>query len=76
MQEVVYVFALFGAFLLGGMFFWMAKDYIEAFIDNAAYAKAITHPEMLDENGKVNQEELLYLRFTDDDGMIDDEDDD
>jgi hypothetical protein len=76
MQEAVYVFALFGAFLLGGMFFWMAKDYIEAFIDNAAYAKAITHPEMLDADGNVNQEELLYLRFTDDDGMIDDEDDD
>ena len=76
MQEAVYFFALIGAFLLGGMFFWMAKDYIEAFIDNAAYAKAITHPEMLDEDGNVNQEELLYLRVTDDDGMIDDEDDD
>lgn len=76
MLIAVYVFALIGAFLLGGMFFWMAKDYIEAFIDNAAYSKAITHPEMLDADGNVNQEDLLYLRFDDDSGIIDDEDDD
>lgn len=75
MLQAIYFFVLLGAFVLGTVVSWIAKDYVDAFIDNAAYSKAITHPEMLDEDGNVNQEQLLYLRFTDDDGMIDDEDD-
>lgn len=76
MEEAVYVFVLFGAFILGGTFFWVVKDYVEAFIENAAYAKSITHPEMLNDDGTVDTSELLYLRFTDDDGILEDEDDD
>jgi hypothetical protein len=76
MLQAIYFFVIVGAFVLGFIASWIAKDYVDAFIDNAAYAKAITHPEMIDEDGNVNQEQLLYLRFTDDDGMIDDEDDD
>jgi hypothetical protein len=76
MLQAIYFFVIVGAFILGFVASWIAKDYVDAFIDNAAYAKAITHPEMIDEDGNVNQEQLLYLRFTDDDGMIDDEDDD
>jgi hypothetical protein len=75
MLQAIYFFVILGAFILGTVVSWIAKDYVDAFIDNAAYSKAITHPEMLDEDGKVNQEQLLYLHFTDDDGMIDDEDD-
>lgn len=75
MLQAIYFFVILGAFILGTVVSWIAKDYVDAFIDNAAYSKAITHPEMLDEDGNVNQEQLLYLRFADDDGMIDDEDD-
>jgi hypothetical protein len=76
MLQAVYTFAIFGAFILGGVISWIAKEYVDAYIDNAHYAKSITHPEMLNEDGTVNQEELIYLRFTDDDATLDDEDDD
>lgn len=67
MLIAVYVFVVLGAFLLGGITTWVTKGHIDAFIDNAAYAKAITHPEMLDEHGMVDQSELLTIRFNDED---------
>tara|TARA_B000000557_G_scaffold261425_1_gene260419 strand:- start:972 stop:1211 length:240 start_codon:yes stop_codon:yes gene_type:complete len=79
MEEVIgsiYTFALFGSFLLGVVVTFIGKSYLDSYIDNAAYAKSITHPEMLDENGNVDQSELLYLRLVDDDATIDDNDDD
>ena len=39
-----------GAFILGITVSWLAKGYVEDFIENAAYAKAVTHPEMFDED--------------------------
>ncbi len=79
MEEVIgslYTFALFGSFLLGVVVTFIGKSYLDSYIDNAAYAKSITHPEMLDEDGNVDQSELLYLRLVDDDATIDDNDDD
>ena len=76
MLQAIYFFVLIGAFVIGFVVSWIAKDYVDAFIDNAAYSKAITHPEMLNDDGSVNQEELIYLRFQNDSDMIDDEDDD
>tara|TARA_B100000927_G_C16473142_1_gene472334 strand:- start:4419 stop:4649 length:231 start_codon:yes stop_codon:yes gene_type:complete len=76
MVTALYVFAIIGAFLIGGLVMWVAKDYVDAYIDNAAYAKAIIHPEMLDEDGNIDHSELLYLRFTDNDDILDAEDDD
>ena len=77
MEEVIgsiYNFALFGSFLLGVVVTFIGKSYLDSYIDNAAYAKSITHPEMLDEDGNVDQSELLYLRLVDDDATIDDND--
>jgi len=51
-----------GAFILGITVSWLAKGYVEDFIENAAYAKSVTHPEMLDENGNILQDELIYIR--------------
>jgi hypothetical protein len=69
------VLVTIGAFLLGITISWLAKGYVEDFIENAAYAKSVSHPEMLDENGDIVHDELLYLRdmivYEDDD---DDED--
>ena len=77
MEEVIgslYTFALFGSFLLGVVVTFIGKSYLDSYIDNAAYAKSITHPEMLDEDGNVDQTELLYLHFTDPGDTIDDDD--
>ena len=76
METALYVFAIIGSFLIGGLVTWTPKDYIDAYIDNAAYAKSIIHPEMLDEDGNVDQTELLYLKFTENDDILDAEDDD
>ena len=66
------VLVTIGAFLLGITISWLAKGYVEDYIENAAYAKAVSHPEMLDEDGQIVHDELLYLR----DMIVDDDDDD
>ena len=76
MEIALVVLMVIGAFLLGLVIAWLAKGYVEDYIENAAYAKSVTHPEMLDEDGNVDQSELLYLRFTDNDDTLDAEDDD
>ena len=52
------------AFLLGITISWLAKGYVEDFVENAAYAKSVTHPEMLDEDGNILHDELIYVRPT------------
>jgi len=73
------VLVVIGAFILGITVSWLAKGYVEDFIENAAYAKAVTHPEMLDENGNILHDDLIYIRpdnsFWDDYYEEDDEDD-
>ena len=66
------VLVTIGAFLLGITISWLAKGYVEDYIENAAYAKSVSHPEMLDEDGHIVHDELLYLR----DMIVDDDDDD
>ena len=65
------VLVTIGAFLLGITISWLAKGYVEDYIENAAYAKSVSHPEMLDEDGQIVHDELLYLR----DMIVDDDDD-
>ena len=65
------VLVTIGAFLLGITISWLAKGYVEDYIENAAYAKSVSHPEMLDEDGQIVHDELLYLRE-----MIVEDDDD
>ena len=63
MMTAIVVLVTLGSFLLGGLTAWVAKDYVDAYIDNAAYAKAISHPEMLNKDGTVDQTELLTVMF-------------
>ena len=56
------VLGVIGAFILGITVSWLAKGYVEDYIENAAYAKSVTHPEMLDENGNIIQDELIFIR--------------
>ena len=62
MEIALVVLAVIGAFLLGATVSWLAKGYVEDYIENAAYSKSITHPEMLDENGNLIHDELIYIR--------------
>jgi len=62
MLVALVVLVTIGAFFLGITLSWLAKGYVEDYIENAAYAKAVTHPEMLDEDGNVLQDELIYIR--------------
>ena len=56
------VLVTIGAFLLGITISWLAKGYVEDFIENAAYAKSVTHPEMFDEDGDMIHDDLIYIR--------------
>ena len=56
------VLGTLGAFILGITVSWLAKGYVEDYIENAAYAKSVTHPEMFDEEVIMMQDELLYVR--------------
>lgn len=58
------VLVTIGAFIIGITTAWLAKGYVEDYIENAAYAKSVTHPEMLDEDGNIMHDELLYVRPT------------
>ena len=58
------VLVTIGAFFIGITTAWLAKGYVEDYIENAAYAKSVTHPEMLDEDGNIMHDELLYVRQT------------
>ena len=62
MEIALVVLTVVGAFLLGIVISWLAKGYVEHYIENAAYSKSITHPEMLDENGNLIHDELIYIR--------------
>ena len=56
------VLVTIGAFIIGITTAWLAKGYVEDYIENAAYAKSVTHPEMLDEEGNIIHDELIYIR--------------
>ena len=72
LEITLVVLVTIGAFLLGITISWLAKGYVEDYIENAAYAKSVSHPEMLDDDGQVVQDDLLYFR----DRIVEDEDDD
>ena len=72
LEITLVVLVTIGAFLLGITISWLAKGYVEDYIENAAYAKYVTHPEMLDENGQIVHDDLIYLR----DMIVEDDDED
>ena len=71
MEIALVVLVVIGAFILGLVTSWLAKGYGEDYIENAAYAKSIVHPEMLDEDGMIVSDDLLYIRNE----IVPDEDD-
>ncbi|ADO97833.1 hypothetical protein SShM2_223 [Synechococcus phage S-ShM2] len=79
MLVALVVLVVIGAFILGSFVTWSIKPHIDAYVDNAAYAKAIIHPEMLDDNGNILRDELIYITrdndFLDEPEDIDEDDD-
>ena len=62
MEIALVVLTVIGAFILGITVSWLAKGYVEDYIENAAYAKSVTHPEMFDEDGDMIHDALTYIR--------------
>ena len=75
-SEVIVIFSMLtvGAFILGLVTSWLAKGYVEDYIENAAYTTAVIHPEMTDIDGNIIHDELLYMRL--EPNETNDEDDD
>jgi hypothetical protein len=75
--EFIYIsfFLTIGTFILAFICGWFANSLFDIWYQNNGYAKAITHPEMLDEDGNIVRDELTYLTFAEDDDILDDEDD-
>ena len=76
MEIALVVLMVIGAFLLGIVISWLAKGYVEDYIENAAYAKSVTHTEMLDEDANIIHDELIYLRKETQFELDDDDDED
>tara|TARA_B100000941_G_C28507736_1_gene558497 strand:- start:4375 stop:4605 length:231 start_codon:yes stop_codon:yes gene_type:complete len=76
MEIALVVLTVIGAFILGITTSWLAKGYVEDFIENAAYSKSVTHPEMFDEEGNMLHDELLYVQKQDPWSELDNDDDD
>ena len=62
MEIALVVLVVIGAFILGLVTSWLAKGYVEDYIENAAYAKSIVHPEML-EDARVASDMALPARL-------------
>jgi hypothetical protein len=60
-------------FILGGVVGWMLKQHI---VEKNYLSSLQTHPEMFDENGNIIPDEILAVRFENDDDYYDEEDDD
>jgi hypothetical protein len=79
MAEITFLYIAFfltiGAFLLGFMASWNLKGTFDEWKERAEYAAVVMHPEMQTEDGYVDPSDLLYLRISDEDDMMDDEDD-
>ena len=76
MEIALVVLTVIGAFILGITTSWLAKGYVVDFIENSAYAKSVTHPEMFDEEGNMLHDELLYVQKQDPWSELDNDDDD
>ena len=62
MEIALVVLTTIGAFILGITVSWLAKGYVEDYIENAAYAKSVTLPEMFDDDGAMIHDDLIYIR--------------
>ena len=79
MSDVAFYYIAFfltiGSFLLGFVVSWNLKVIFDTWRESAEYAAIVMHPEMMTaDGGQVDPTELIYLRITDEDATLDDED--
>ena len=67
-------FLTIGSFILGLIVSWNLRKVWDDWKARAEYAAVVMHPEMETEDGIVDPSELLCLRFTDEDDILEDED--
>lgn len=60
------------AFLMGGIVGWIYKSAVDTHTNKRQMDNL--HPEFLNGNGSYVNEELLAVRFMDDDDILDDDD--
>ena len=77
MPELTFIYMAFfltiGAFLLGAIISWNLKGIFDEWVEKADYNAVVLHPEMQDGDGFVDPSELLYLRFTEEDATLEDD---
>ena len=57
--------------IVGGLIGWTANDFLYAYMDTRANLPA--HPEMYDDEGMVINEELLSVKFVDEEDEQEDD---
>ena len=69
---VIFSMMCFTFLILGGIIGWLAQqnNYVNMQNRNDAFA---THPEMYDENGNIIPDEIVALRFENDNSEEDDD---
>ena len=65
-----------GAFLIGFALSWQLKDAYDTWVERKDYTQAVLHPELYDNEGNLSDEEMIYLRFPEEDDILYDENED
>ena len=66
-------FLTIGSFLLGFVTSWNLKSVFDQWKERAEYAAVVMHPEMMGEDGMADPADLFYLRITDEDDIMEDD---
>lgn len=78
-SELTFLYVAFfltiGSFLVGFLVSWNIKAAFDEWQEKADYAKIVMHPEMYDADGNFVEDDLFYLRLTEEDDTITDTDD-
>ena len=66
-------FLTLGSFILGFVASWNLKAVYDEWKERAEYAAVVMHPEMQGADGMADPADLLYLRFTEEDDIMEDD---
>ena len=70
---VIFSMMCFTFLILGGIIGWLAQQNNYIKMQNAGVVSATYHPEMYDENGNIIPDEIVALRFENDNSEEDDD---
>lgn len=64
--QILLFFTILLTLIVGFFVGWFINDRYFEWLEHASYAKSIFHPEMYDAEGKLTNEELMYLHIDED----------